>query len=108
MIEKTKKSKSQNSNKNSTKKKDKNVDTQIIKKEDIVPPQLALIPLDGKPVVPGMLLPVFIRGDKNTKALMEHLEKMENSFVGFVYSKREIEQSAEEESTKKKGSQKYS
>ncbi len=89
-------------------KKDKHADTQIIKKEDVIPPQLAIIPLDGKPVVPGMLLPVFIRGDKNTRALMEHIEKAENSFVGFVYSKKEIEQSDQEESTSKEAAKKIS
>ncbi len=59
---------------------------QLAKKEDLLPMRLPLVPLDGRPVIPGMLLPVYIRADKPMQALFEHLQHTDRSFVGFVYS----------------------
>ena len=49
--------------------------TQLIKKEDMLPPQLSIIPLDGKPIVPGLLLPIYVKTDDNIRELLEKLEK---------------------------------
>ena len=68
------------------KQKKQEIVTDIIKKEDVLPLQLPLIPLDGKPVVPGMMLPVFVRSDNNIRELIESHKKIEEAFVGFVYT----------------------
>ncbi len=58
---------------------------------------MPIIPLDGRPVVPGMLLPVFIHADKQVKVLIESLPKLSNNFVGFIHASSNISTTQEEE-----------
>ncbi|MBP7021287.1 MAG: endopeptidase La [Planctomycetes bacterium] len=54
---------------------------------DMLPKEVPLFPLDGRPVIPGLMFPIFIRFDPFIQKFVQYLEKNNEIYIGFIYTR---------------------
>ncbi len=73
---------------NSSKKGKKSKKTSLIPAEDFLPNKLAIIPLQGRPIFPGIFTPLMINNPGDIKAAEEAYEG--DGYLGIVMLKNEV------------------
>ncbi len=76
----------ENDYRNKEEEKRKKPDSDLVIVSDILPDKLTILPLDKRPMFPGMMMPMTFSGDKFVNIIKTVYEK-ENRFLGFVMVK---------------------